>query len=134
MPPEVVKVEGLTEFKRKLKALDGHHPKEVRLILNDAAELIVTSTKGVIPRRKGKAAASVRAASTQTKGRVKAGGGRVPYYPWLDFGGSVGKGGSIKRPFLKSGRYLYKSLDSNRSKVLQRMAAGLDRGIKKAGL
>lgn len=132
--PEAIRVEGLAEFQRKLKLLDGESQKEIRLVLNDAAELIVTKSRSLVPRRTGAAAASIRAQSTQRQGRVKGGNARTPYYPWLDFGGSVGRNNSVKRPFYKDGRYIYKTFDANRDVVQQRMVAGLDRLIRKAGL
>lgn len=132
--PEAIRVEGLVEFQRKLKALDGESQKQIRLVLNDAAELVVTKSRSLVPRRSGAAAASIKAQSTQRQGRVKGGSGRVPYYAWLDFGGSVGRNNSIKRPFYKDGRYIYKVFDANRDVVQQRMVAGLDRLIRKAGL
>ncbi len=69
----------------------------------------------------------MRLASTRTKVRIRAGGRKAPYFPWLDFGGDRrGRGGGIaSRPFLKEGRYLYRSyFDQARSgefqKVLER--------------
>jgi hypothetical protein len=102
-----VGVDGLAEFSRNLKKLDADLPKALRLALNQSAELVVTGAQGKVPSRSGKARRSIRAASTRTEVRVRGGGNRAPYYPWLDFGGRVGRGKSVRRPFLKDGRYLY---------------------------
>lgn len=102
-----IKVDGLAQFSRNLKKLDSDLPKALRVALNEAADLVVTGAKTRVPKKTGKAAASIKPASTRTAVRVKAGGKRAPYYPWLDFGGRVGKRRSVKRPFLKEGRYLY---------------------------
>jgi hypothetical protein len=102
-----VKIEGLAQFSRDLKKLDSDLPKALRVALNEAADLVVDRARPGIPTRSGKAARSVRKASTRTAVRVRAGGARAPYYPWLDFGGRVGKGRSVVRPFDKHGRYLY---------------------------
>lgn len=107
MSESAIRIDGLAEFSRNLKKLDSDLPKALRLALNDAADLVVTDTRKRVPKRSGKAAASIRAASTRTAVRVKAGGRKAPYYPWLDFGGRVGRRRSVIRPFLKEGRYLY---------------------------
>lgn len=107
--PVEIRVEGLKEFSKALKAADPELAKKLRLVLNDVSSLVVDDAVTRIPRRSGRAARSVKAASTRTLARVSAGGARVPYYPWLDFGGRVGPGGSVERQFRRRGRYLYKS-------------------------
>ncbi len=104
---EPIKVDGLAAFAKNLKKLDSDLPKSLRVALNEAANVVVDYARPRIPQRSGKAARSVRARSTRTAVRVSAGGSRAPYYPWLDFGGKVGRSRSVKRAFLKEGRYLY---------------------------
>lgn len=104
-----IKIEGLNEFVRNLKKIDNDLPKMVRVAFNDAADVVVTDARPRVPRRSGKARKSVRSRSTRTAARVSGGGKRAPHYPWLDFGGRVGKGKSIKRPFKTEGRYIYRS-------------------------
>ncbi len=104
---EAIKVVGLAEFNRSLKQLDAELPKALRVALNKSVEVVVDDARPQVPRRSGRAAASLRAQSTRTVARVKAGGKRAAYYPWLDFGGRVGKHKSVSRPFYKHGRYLY---------------------------
>jgi hypothetical protein len=70
-----------------------------------------------VPERTGRAAGSVRAASTQTGARVSGGSAAVPYYGWLDFGGSVGRKRSVHRPFLKTGRYIWRAFADHREEV-----------------
>jgi hypothetical protein len=106
---QAVKVEGLAEFSRNLKKLDSDLPKALRLALNSAADLVVGKARPSIPTSSGRAARSVRSRSTRTAVRVTGGGARAPYYPWLDFGGRVGRNKSIVRPFYKDGRYIYAS-------------------------
>lgn len=104
-----IKVEGLREFVRNLQKLDSDLPKALRVAFNQAADVVVQDARPGVPRKTGKAAASIKARSTRTAVRVVAGGNRAPYYPWLDFGGRVGKKRSVKRPFLKDGRFIYES-------------------------
>ena len=106
---EPIRVEGLREFGRRLKSMEGGLSRELRLALNEAAQLVVDDAKPKIPQRTGRAAGSVRVSSTQREVRVRAGGARVPYYAWLDFGGRVGRKKSVVRPFFTDGRYLFLS-------------------------
>ena len=106
---EQVRIEGLAELARRLKAIDKSAPKGLRLAGNEAANLVVDKARPRIPRKTGRAQRSLKAASTRGKVQVKAGGNRAPHYPWLDFGGRVGRKKSIKRPFLTEGRFIYAS-------------------------
>jgi hypothetical protein len=111
---EAIRVDGLAEFSRSLKKLDKDLPKTLRVALNDAAQIVVDDTVPEVPKRQGRASASVKARSTRTAARVSAGGSKAPHYPWLDFGGSVGRNRSVKRQFRKRGRYLYMAYFKNR--------------------
>lgn len=107
-----IKIDGLSEFSRNLKKLDSELPKMLRLALNESADLVAGRARPLIPtgpNKGGHASSSVKAQSTRTESRVSGGGNRYPYYPWLDFGGSVGPKRSIRRPFIKEGRYIYGS-------------------------
>lgn len=114
MATDPIKIEGLTEFRRNLKTLNSDLPKALRLAFNSAADVVVNEARPRVPSKSGRAKGSVKARSTQTLSRVSGGGGRAPYYPWLDFGGRVGKGGSVRRPFLREGRYIYNAYFKNR--------------------
>lgn len=131
-----IRVEGLREFRSALAEVDKGLKKEVRLVLNDAANLVVKGAKPSVPKTSGKAGGSVRAQSTQKLSRVSGGGSRAPYYPWLDFGGSVGRGGATKRAYSREGRYIYptyrKAMESG--EFQERMKTGLDALGAKAGL
>lgn len=120
---EPIKIRGLAEFSRNLRKLDNDLPKALRIGMNEAAQIVVDYAVPRIPRRSGRAARSVRAKSTRTAARVAGGGARVAYYPWLDFGGRVGRGRSVSRPFHREGRYIYAGFYAKRSEfqvVLER--------------
>lgn len=104
-----ISVRGLTKFSKDLKKLDNDLPKALRVALNEAGDVIVSDARPGVPRKSGKAQRSIKAKSTRKAVRVSGGGSRAPYYPWLDFGGRVGKDRSIRRPFLKDGRYIYRA-------------------------
>lgn len=108
MAAEPIKIEGLREFVRDLKKIDSDLPKMVRVANNMAADVVVGYARPRVPSRSGRARRSVKAKSTRTKVRVVGGGNRARHYPWLDFGGKVGRNRSVSRPFRKDGRYIYK--------------------------
>jgi hypothetical protein len=119
---EPVRIEGIRELQRALKAMDGESQKALRVVFNSAAELVAEGAQRKVPRRSGRARASIRVGSSQREARVKAGNARkAPYYPWLDFGGAVGKGRSVVRPFAKSGRYIYPSYSERRDEILAKL-------------
>jgi len=107
--PITVEIEGLRELSRALKVADNELAKELRKAMNVAAQLVIDDARPKVPTRSGRAAGSLRVASTRTLVRVSGGSSRAPYYPWLDFGGSVGRNNSVVRQFRKRGRYLYLS-------------------------
>lgn len=112
---EPIRIEGLREFSRNLRKLDNDLPKALRVAMNQGAELVIGEATPGIPSRTGRARKSVRKASTRTQVRVTGGGKRAPYYPWLDFGGRVGRRRSIARPFIADGRYIYSAYFGLRS-------------------
>ena len=130
-----IKVDGLKAFQRNLKALDDGLPKGLRKALNTIADDVIALARPLIPHRSGRAAASLKASSTAKAVRVKEGSARAPYMPWLEFGGAVGRGDSVKRARVKGGRYLYPALGKDRPRIeamlttmLQDFAEGLTDG------
>lgn len=124
---EPVRVEGLKELKKAMAALGAAGPKALRVALNAAVEDIAATARRTIPTRTGRARASIKAASTSTGARVAAGSKKAPYYPWLDYGGRVGRGRSVVRPWRPEGRYLYPAYRSGRDELVK----GLEREIGK---
>lgn len=131
---DAVSIAGLREFQRALKQMDGDLPKALRVAFNQAADIVVQEARQRIPTKTGRAKASVKARSTQTAARVVGGSARVPYYPWLDFGGRVGQGGRIRRPFLKDGRYIYAAYHANKERFTQAAVDAVVDVAKQAGL
>lgn len=129
-----VSVEGLTELNRSLRRLDNEAPKALRVALNSSADELVSKIQRQIPKRKGKAAGSVKTASTRTEVRIRFGGPRAPYYPWLDFGGRTGKLKKTVRPFYREGRYIYPTLRRERGAFETALAAALANLVHDVGL
>lgn len=131
---EAIRIEGLKEFTRAVKTFDANLPKAVRLAGNTAAQIVVTAARPRVPRRSGKAAGSIKARSTQSEARVSGGGGGVPYYGWLDFGGRVGRKHATKRPFIKRGRYIWAAFADHIPQVQTALEESLAGVARSAGL
>ena len=134
MSSEAIKIDGLSTFVKNLKKLDSDLPKALRVAFNAAADVVVQDARVGIPTKSGKAKASVKAKSTQTASRVVGGGNRAPYYPWLDFGGRVGRRHSVKRPFITHGRYIYNAYFDNQAKYAELLEKALLEAVQSAGV
>lgn len=132
---EPIKIDGLRDLQRALKQADGESQKKLRLVLNKAADIVVADAQGLVPRGpSGDARASLKARSGQREAVASGGSRKAPYYPWLDFGGRVGRKRSVERRFIKSGRYLYPAWSDNRKKVLDLLAEEIVEVAKSVGL
>lgn len=131
---EAIRITGLNEFVRNLKRLDNELPKVLRVAFNKSAETIVAEARAAVPSRSGAAKGSVKARSTQREVRIVGGSKRVPYYPWLDFGGRVGPGKNTRRPFIKEGRYIYASYFKHRDQLGGLLEVALIDAARAAGV
>lgn len=132
-----IRIDGLAQFGRNLRTINADLPKAIRLAGNEAANLIVDDARPRVPTGPGKgghAKSSIKARSTRTAARVSEGGKRFPYMPWLDFGGRVGPGGSVRRPFIKEGRYIWRSFADNSERVRERLEAALVDVARQSGV
>jgi hypothetical protein len=129
-----MEVKGLRELGKSLKRLDADLPKALRIALNDAADIVVDEARPRVPSASGRARKSVKARSTRTASRVVGGSARAPYYPWLDFGGRVGRNRSVHRPFIADGRYIYAAYFRNRGKYAEKLEEALVDVARRAGV
>lgn len=132
---ERITTSGIKEFQKALRQMDADLPKTLRLIFNEAGQLIVDYDQAHMPSRSGRARGSVKARSTQRSGQVSIGGNRAAYVPWLDFGGEGRrKGRPAARPFIRQGRYTYVGLKIHHEDITTIMARGLTDLARAAGL
>lgn len=130
-----IKVEGLAALNRSLRKLDTDAPKQLRLALNEPAEMLADATRPKIPVVSGAARRSLVARSTRTSARVGLGGKNARYTPWLDFGGQGRiKGRPAPRPFIKEGRYLFPTLAQIRPQIEKSLNDSLVAVVRDAGL
>jgi hypothetical protein len=134
MDTEPIKITGLAEFNRNLRKINNDLPKGLRLVFNEAGKIIVSWAVPEIPKDSGAAAGSVKAKSTRTSGRVSGGSAKVPYFAWLNFGGAVGRNNSVRREYVKEGRYLYPGYVSNEDKIQDLLERQLVDLVRDAGI
>lgn len=142
----LVVVTGLRETLNGIKKLEESAPKKLRDAMKAASLVIVDDVRRKVPRRRGKAASSVRARGGVKGAQVAVGGASAPYYPWLDFGGTTGKGhrpgraysGSVERTYLGrpygDGRYLYPSIADNIEDVQDAFISSLNGLLTQYGM
>lgn len=131
-PP--IEIQGLKPLVATLKKIDSDLPKGMRIALNTVATTLVEKVRPKFPSLTGAARKSVKASSTRTAARVRMGGPGALHAPWLDFGGSVGINKSVKREFIKRGRYLYPTLDSMKDEIEQQLESAIATVVEDAGL
>lgn len=135
---ERIRVEGLREFRTKLRELDRTLPKGLRVVGNEAAKIVVDDAKPRVPLGPalgGHAVDSIRALSTQSSSRVAEGGARYPYMPWLDFGGTIHPRGQEKhREHIKHGRFIWAAFAENREAVIEKLDDELRKLARDSGL
>lgn len=129
-----ISIKGLRDLQSALKALDGEAQKELRLALNEVAQTVAKGAGRRVPTRSGRAQRSLKVGSSQREAKVKAGGNAAPYYPWLDFGGRVGRNKSVERRFITQGRYIYPTYFANRDSITRALEKQLTDLIKRHGL
>jgi hypothetical protein len=128
-----VEVRGLRELKSAFRQVDKGLNKELGHEFKELAESIAAKVRMKVPKRKGRAASSVKGKGSQRGGAIAFGGSAAPYYPWLDFGGRVGRSKSIYRPFQSSGRYVYPTIAENKDEIIDETDKVLKRMLQKAG-
>lgn len=134
---ELISMRGLDEFRAALRKMDSALPREVQKAADKAAQMVVTRTRPRIPTGPGKGGhvrSSLRVASSQSAVRVTYGGSRYPYAAWLDFGGRVGRKKSVKRPYLKQGRYVWKTYAETGSQLHTLLREALEDVAKRSGV
>jgi hypothetical protein len=135
---------GVKELQKALKQMDANAPKELKAGFTNIAENVAAAIRPKIP-GSGRAASSVKARGSQRGGAIAFGGSRAPHYPWLDFGGSVGRGhqqgrpwsGAIKRDWRGNpageGRYVYPTIREKRDYIIRETDEMMERLAKRAG-
>lgn len=134
--PIKMEMKGLNELLASMRKVAPETKREFTADLKAIGQMVQADAQAAMPRRKGKARRSVKVKVVSRRGfegvQITEGGAVAPYAPWLDFGGTVGRGrrstarvsihsggrvttqrggsrssGSVVRTYIKDGRYLY---------------------------
>jgi hypothetical protein len=150
-----VQINGLRELRNAMRKAEAGSQRAIARHLRPVAEAMAADVRAVVPASggakspanpyaPGSARSSVRAFATSDGAGVRGGGAAAPYYPWLDFGGSVGRGhragvawsGATTRPWMGRpgrGRYLYEVIHEEGDRILAAVMAALDEAELEAG-
>jgi hypothetical protein len=136
-----VEVRGIRELNRAFRAVDTDLSKELKSAFRAVAEHVVGIAQQRMPYKSGGAVKSVKPRASSTGAGIAFGGNAAPYEPWLDFGGSTGRGhkpkvagsGAIKRPFIKEGRYVYPAISESKDYTMDEVGKAIDSIARGAG-
>jgi hypothetical protein len=104
---ELVGAAQMAELKYALRSVSDEVADVVLSELEDIAKGVAADARKRVPYRSGRAQQSYKA-----QGSAIVFGDGVPYVPWLEFGGAVGRKGSVKRPYVREGRYVYPAINA----------------------
>lgn len=131
---EPLRIKGMAEFQGALKQMSAETQSRLDEVTGEAAKRVATATRRKVPSVTGAAKGSVGLRTVQGKSTVVTGGTKAPYFPWLDFGGRVGRGGSVVRAFRPGGRYLFPAQRAEYHQVMDVLNAELVMLAEDAGL
>lgn len=110
-----VKIEGLKELSAHFKKLSAELPKELKAVSKDAAEIVATEARGIVPVLSGKLRGKIKAGATAKGGDVRVNG--LVYAKPIHFG--------WKRHNIKPNPFLYKARDKRVDEVIAKFQKGL---------
>lgn len=133
MQPDI-QVNGIADVQKALRSVSADLPRDLRRINKEAADLVREGARSRAPRRTGKLRDSIASRAEQRGASLKGGGARVPYFGFIDFGGSVGRNNSVKRPFIRRGRIIYPAVNDKRDQIIDTYGRNLNQLLRGAGL
>ena len=121
-----VEVRGIRELSSAFRRVDAELPKQLKTAFLKIAERVVSVAQSGVPVLTGRAAASIKPRASTRGAGIAFGGSAAEYFPWLNFGGRVGRGGSIVRERVEPDRYIYRAVSSQKEET----AAAADEAVK----
>lgn len=142
-------VAGLKEVEMALRRVDPELKKQLRQELKRAAEPVAREARRRVARSiknrsrsTGKAERSLRVVLSYGNVYIVGGKASVPYFGWLDFGGTLKRTGERRntqhRPIVRhagaAGRYVYPAIKVTRQEIVDGVERAVDDSLRKAGL
>ena len=132
-----IRVEGATELRAALRAVDADLPKLLAKANKDAAQVVVDNARP--PVRSGKLKGSMKALGSQRSGRARAGSAGVPYAGPIHWGrgrGNVGSppGNHKGRNPIRGRPFLTEAADRSQGRIVdeyEQMVRGLAADVER---
>lgn len=137
-----VTVSGLKEVQASLKEIgDIDSTKEVRAELKTGLEIVTVNARGRVNSKSGATVADIKSSVSGAKGFL-AGGKKVKYYGWEDFGSRNPRHGNTRKegPWRgsgtgpKKGRFIYPAIDAKGPELAAHIEDAVGAVIKRVGL
>lgn len=138
---EPLRVVGLREFTRELRALDRNLPRELGRIGKKAAEVVVDEAQGNARNLGGvhrKSAPSIKASGSQRKVVIRGGGARFPFFWGAEFGAKQfaqfpsWRGNAWQPDRAGIGYMIHPAIRSTRGKFMDAYGDGIERLSRRA--
>jgi hypothetical protein len=134
-PPQVGIV-GMAALRRDLKRQTDEVSSPLYAAIKaagkTAAEPIAARARSTVPSGTGRLAGNVRSTGTRTGAAVRMGSAKVPYAPWIDFGGSRPDGST--REYVAAGRYLFPAAADLAGRAAELYSSAIDAALNGAGV
>lgn len=104
----IIQAEQMERLRAALRDVSEDIGDLVHSLIEDLTGDVVRDAASHVPRMTGRAKASY-----QARGATIVIGEGVPYVPWLEFGGRVGRKNATLRAFNPQGRYVYPAIARN---------------------
>lgn len=127
---DAIRIQGLDEFRQSLAAVEP--AAAIQMATQAAGAAIIADAKARVPRDSGAAQASIRGEQTPAGFTVVGGGGRAPYFGWLEYGGRLRQGPD--RPRDRDGRYIGGAFKRYEPQLQPALEAALTDELESAGL
>lgn len=111
-----IKIEGLKELSGHLKKLSAELPKELKAVSKDAAEIVATEARGIVPVRTGRLRGQIKAGATAKGGDVRVSG--LVYAKPIHFGWA--------KHNIRPNPFIYKARDKRHDEVIAKFEKGLN--------
>jgi hypothetical protein len=128
-----VEVRGIRELQRAFKQVESGLPKALRGEFLGIAQRVASSAASRVERLTGRAASSIVPRASTRGASIAFGGQRAEHYPWLDFGGAVGRRRSIVRPVVAGGRYVYPAIAEHQEETAAAVDQAIERTAERVG-
>lgn len=119
--PQAVRIDGLADLRRDLKAIDAKLPRELNKTQREALKPIATRAAALAPKQSGVLAASIKPFATARSAGLRS---RQPYSKVQHWGS--GKVTASNPKGILGTRFIYSAMESQMDKLVQDIADGFE--------